>query len=204
MTGTLVKADDRATFVKARLIEINRSASDLILENAALLAEYKSMAYYKEDGYESFDHAITCLQNQGLVDYGPRQARNFIAIAALIEKRGLPASSISDLGMSKLREIASLPASVAEDQGRLLDAAKELSVADVQKQARQLRDKAYGRESDPLEVIVLKTTATQKQMFDDCIRDARKCYSLPDEQSEAAVLVDAILADWRSGIELPQ
>ena len=72
---SIAKADDRANFVKNRLLEINRQASNIVIENGQLLREYKENAYHKEDGFKSFDEAIQAYHDSGLLDYGPRQAR---------------------------------------------------------------------------------------------------------------------------------
>lgn len=171
----------------------------MIIENGVLLREYRQGAYFKSDGYLSFDAAITDMQQKGILDYGPRNARNFIAIIDLIESQLLDTDTVESLGISKLREIASLNSE--QDQVNLLAEAGDLSVSDVQKEARRLRDKAAGREVDPLEPVTLQLTATQAAFYRHCLVEGRRVYGIEDAVPDAAVLVDAVLADWFSGID---
>jgi hypothetical protein len=194
MSAELVKVDDRAVFVRSRLLEINAQANNLILENGLLLREYKQNGYFREDGYKSFDDAIQMMQNAGKLDYGPRQARYFISIVDMVDTLQISPGEIDQIGVSKLREIAGVPAE--SDKRKLLDSAKDMSVGEVQKEAKRLRDIALGRESDPLVPIVLKTTQSQCDMFNDCIQSARSIYSLPEEMSETSILIDIILTAW--------
>ena len=100
--------DDRATFVRERLVAINKSAGDMVYENGLLLREYMANAYFKEDGFKSFDAAIDSMQDSGQLDYGARNARNFIAIVDLFDTLHLPPAEVQNIGISKLREIAML------------------------------------------------------------------------------------------------
>jgi hypothetical protein len=189
--------NDRALFVKNRLLDIGKNAANLILEAGGLLKEYRANAYYKEDGYESFDHAIDSMQSAGQLDFGSRQARNLISVVEMVERLSLPDEKIHGLGISKLREIATI-----KDDGekrKLLEASSEMSVHDVQKAAKKIRDRAAGRESDPLDPLTLILTETQKTFYKECITRAREVYSIDDNVPEAAVL-EAILAEWRSGL----
>ena len=191
---SITKVDERANFVKNRLLEINRQASNIVIENGQLLREYKENAYHKEDGFKSFDEAIQAYHDSGLLDYGPRQARYFIAVIDMVEKHALEPAQVNTLGISKLREIATLPGEV--DQTKLLDAAKDMSVGEVQKEAKRLRDKAFGRESDPFDPFMLKTTESQKEMLHECLKEARRIYAIEDSVSDTVVLIDHILAEW--------
>jgi hypothetical protein len=187
---------DRAGYVKTRLLSINAQANDIVIENGILLKEYKENGYYREDGYKTFDDAIQAMQDKGQLDYGPRNARNFIAIADMMANLNLLPENVEAIGVSKLREIATLP--VVEDKRKLLETATEMSVGEVQREAKRLRDKALGRESDPLVPVILKTTESQHEFFRECISEARRIYSLSENMSDASVLIDAILAEWHS------
>lgn len=189
--GSLVK---RAQFVRDRIVTLHKAASEIVLETGVLLQEYKSQGYFLEQGYDSFDSAIEDWQSKGLVDFGPRNARNFIAIVNMVQARGLKVDDVKEMPVSKLREIASIP--IAEEQARLLEAAKTMTTAEVQREAKQLRDKAHGRESDPLHPITLMTTESGREHFRNCIKTARTVYALSDDMPETAVLIDHILADW--------
>lgn len=193
---TLVPADDRATYVKSRLVEINTAAGGMIYENGQLLREYKDNAYYKEDGFESFDAAIDAMQNAGTLDYGPRQARNFILIIVMFEALKLDKGDIARIGISKLRELATLKS--GKDQAALLEAAPDMSVAEVQAAARKIRDVALGRDTDPLDPVKLMLTASQKEMYTECLTEARRIYALPETLPDAVVLTDSILAEWHT------
>jgi hypothetical protein len=123
-----------------------------------------------------------------------------ISIVKMVTARGLDPAEVTTLGISKLREIASLPSGAADGQQQLLEAAKDMSVADVQKEAKQLRDKAYGREADPWSPVIFKNaTASQAQFLGECIAEGRRLYALPETTTDVAVLVDAILSDWFNG-----
>lgn len=199
MTDTLVVevGTDRAAFVKARLLEINAHANSIIIENGMLLREYKDNGYYKSDGFQSFDEAINSYQASGLLDYGARNARNFIAIVDMIDAHGIDPKQIEAVGVSKLREIATLPDA---DQKKLLDGASDMTVAEVQKEAKRLRDKAHGRDTDPLSPVTLMLSETQKVLYTDCIKAARVTYGIAETAGDAAVLIDFILAEWMSGV----
>ena len=192
--------DARAVYIKDRLITLNKTAADLIYESGALLKETKDNAIYKEWGFDSFDEAIETLHDRGELSFGARNARNLIAIYDMLASLGDGADGAKELGISKLREIASLKG--AEAQRKLLEAARDMSVADVQKEAKRIRDKAAGRETDPIDPIIIKSaTESQKKFYAECLAAARVEYSLNDEVPDAAVLVDHILADWHSGLQ---
>lgn len=196
---TVIQGQDRAQYVRERLTQLSTDASNMVIETGLLLREYQANGYWKEDGFTSFDSAIEALHNAGKVDYGPRQARNIIAVVTMVEKLSLDEAQ-KNLGISKLREIASLKSET--DQRKLLESAEEMSVTEVQKEAKRLRDKAAGRETDPLEPIVIKgATASLHQFYKECVDVARVAYSLNENVPEAAV-VEAILADWRSGVDV--
>ena len=184
----------RASYVRDRLVAINKSASDIVIENAYLLKEVKDNGLWRTWGYQSFDAAIDDMQAKGMVDYGPRQARNFVAIANMVSERGYTLEQVKEIPISKLREIATIP--IADEQKALLDEAPKLTTAEVQKKAKAIRDKAHGREGDPLHPITILVTETGRQMYKDCIQTAREVYSLSDDMPETAVLIDHILADW--------
>jgi hypothetical protein len=197
--STAVLVNDRALFVKNRIIQINQTAGDLILETGQLLLEYKTNRYWAEDGHDSFDAAIDALQDRGQISFGSRNARNLMAVFEMVSKLGDGAEAAKELGMSKLREIASLRND--GDRQKLLAAAKDMTVEEVQKAAKGARDKAAGRDVDPTDPIIIRhATATQRKFYEECIAVARKEYSLNDDVPEAAVLVDCLLADWRSGV----
>jgi hypothetical protein len=188
--------ETRARFVIDRLKSINKTASELIYENGLLLREYKSGAYFKLEGYKTFDEAINMMQQKGELDYSSRNARNFIAIVDMFDTLAISPADASNIGVSKLREIATLEET---EQRKLLAEAPEMSVADVQKAAKRIRDKAAGRDVDPLDPLTIYVSETQKQLVYDCVSLARKVYGINDEVPVADVL-EAILADWHSGI----
>jgi hypothetical protein len=117
----------------------------------------------------------------------------------MIETLCLDTEAVQGLGVSKLREIASL--ATEKDQVGLLEAASGMSVSDVQKEAKRLRDKAAGRETDPLEPVTLMLTSTQREFLEHCMREARRVYSIEDSVPNSAVLIDCVLADWHSNID---
>jgi hypothetical protein len=193
----LTKNQTRAVQVRERLAAINAQHNDLVLENGTLLKEYKDNAYFKEDGFPSFDEAIDTLHERGVLDYGSRNARHFIAIVEMVSNLGITGADIKKLGVSKLREVASLKS--PEAQRALLESAKTKTVGEIQREAKDLRDKAAGRDVDPLNPITLMLTDTQKTFLRECIAQARVEYSVNDNVPEAAVLIDMILADWYAG-----
>lgn len=197
VTEVLPAETGRAQFVKQRLRDINTLHNDLIIENGLLLREYQANAYFKEDGFKSFDEAIEALHERGELDYGARNARHFIAIINMVEALNIGPEEVKAIGVSKLREIASLKDS--QSQLALLGAAAQKSVGEIQKEAKRLRDKAAGRETDPLNPITLMMTDTQKQFYKECIERGRLLSGAKDEVPEVAILVDVILADWFSG-----
>jgi hypothetical protein len=87
MTEAIIEVGpaNRGPQIKAKLAEYGQQAADLILQNGLLLREYQSGGYYKEDGHKNFDEAIEAMKNAGLLDYGARQARHFIAIINMVE-----------------------------------------------------------------------------------------------------------------------
>lgn len=194
---TTVSSKDRAKFVSKRLQELSKSMAEQYIETGMLLKEYKDNAYYKEDGYESFDEAIEAMHDEGKLDFGARNARNLVSIVEMAGANGMKPEELEGISISKLREIASLPAS---EQKKMLPQAKEMSVADVQQQAKQIRHKARGHDVDPYDPIILKdATATMKTAFNQAIAEARRIFGIPDEVSDTVVLVDHILADWLAG-----
>lgn len=190
--------DDRALYVKRRILAIGEAAATLVLEAGTLLTEYKANAYWREDGYPSFDVAIDTMQSNGQIDFGSRQARNLISVVEMFTKLGIPETKRRELGISKLREVASLHDE--KEQRKLLDAASGMSVAEVQREAKRLRYLASGRDVDPLDPIVIQASTTQRQFYGECIDAARHQYGIDDHVPEATVLVDTILAEWHSGL----
>ena len=196
---------ERAKFVIGRLVELSKNAAEVMLESGLLLKEYRDNAYYKEDGYESFDAAIDAMHEKGMFEYKSRNARNLISIVEMAQQHKLSGDTLDGIGISKLREIASLPPA---DQKAMLEPdkktgepkAKKMSVADVQKEAKVKRAKAKGHDVDPLDAITFMTTATQKTFINTCIEAARRIYGLPDTVTPTGVLVDAILAEWHSSL----
>jgi hypothetical protein len=193
----LTQKQGRAAEVRNRLAAINSQHNDLVLENGLLLKEYKDNVLFKEEGYASFDIAIDTLHEQGVLDYGARNARHFIAIVEMVQNLALDAASVKQIGVSKLREIASLKSEAA--QRKMLDEAKDKTVGEIQREAKQLRDKAAGRDIDPLDPVTLMMSETQKAFFKTCIAQARIEYGVNDNVPDVAVLVDMVLADWFSG-----
>lgn len=188
----------RGLDLKNKILALGKQAADLILTNGLLLREYQSGGYYKEDGFRSFNEAIEAWKSQGLIDYGARQARHFIDITDMVEALSIGPDEVNKLGISKLREIASLKD--PQQQLALLGVADQKSFAEIQAEARQIRDKAAGREGDPLDPITLLMSATQKQFYKECIERGRKLSGLTEDKvPDVAVLIDVILADWMSG-----
>jgi hypothetical protein len=188
----------RGLDLKNKILSLGKQAADLILTSGCLLREYMSGGYYKEDGHKSFNDAIEAWKAQGLIDYGARQARHLIDVVSMVEALSISPEEINKLGISKLREIASLKD--PQQQLAMLGAADQKSFADIQAEAKQLRDKAAGRDSDPLDPITLLMSATQKQFYKACIERGRKLSGLTeDKMPDVAILVDVILADWMSG-----
>jgi hypothetical protein len=192
-----VASVNRGTFIKAKLIENSGQAQDLILANGLLLREYKGAGYFKEEGYGSFDEAIEAMKEHGQLDYGARTARHMIAVVDMVEALGISAEEVKRLGISKLREIATVKDS--KQQLALLGEAGQKSVGEIQKAAKALRDKAAGRETDPLDPVTLMMTETQRGFYKECIEKARMIAGLSDDVPEAAVLVDVICAEFMSG-----
>jgi hypothetical protein len=200
MTQELVtQKEGRAVEIRQRLAAINAQHNDLVLENGTLLQEYKVNSHFKADGFKSFDEAIDTLHERGVLDYGARNARHFIAIVEMVQNLGLDAGEVKKIGVSKLREIASLKGEAA--QRKMLEEANNKTVGEVQREAKQLRDKAAGRETDPLDPVTLMMTQTQKTFFKTAIAQARVEYSVEENVPDVAVLVDMILADWFSGVQ---
>jgi hypothetical protein len=185
----------RAEWVRTRLSELNHSAGELIIENGLLLLEMKKNGYHRELGYKSFDDCLTGKQQRGEIDYGPRQARNFLNIVALVNEVGLSSGDLDTIAISKLREIATLPASTDEKRD-FLERAKGMSVAEVQAEAKRRRDKHFGHDTDPIKPFPLNTSDTQRQFLVECLQKARRVYAIDNAVSDTSVLVDAILPEW--------
>jgi hypothetical protein len=96
MTEAIIEVGpaNRGPQIKAKLAEYGQQAADLILQNGLLLREYQSGGYYKEDGHKNFDEAIEAMKNAGLLDYGARQARHFIAIINMVETLNIGAEEV--------------------------------------------------------------------------------------------------------------
>jgi hypothetical protein len=196
--NTSLDAKDRPDFIKRRLAELTKSMAEQFIETGVLLKEYKDNAYYKEHGYESFDEAIEGMQSNGELDFGSRNARNMIAVAEMVSNAGIAAGDLKDISVSKLREIATLPAS---EQKKMLPQAKDMSVADVQQKAKEIRHKAKGHDVDPYDPIIFKdATATAKTALNETIAMARRHAQLPDNVPDFVVLVDVICAEYVSGL----
>lgn len=185
-----------AVELRDKLVALNKRAAELILENGILLQRIKNDAVYREWGYESFDEAIERMQEAGQLDYGARQARNFVAIVEMYQQHGLSEGDIEGVSISKLREIATVRNT--DDQKRLLKAAPALSVKQVQHEAKVVRDKALGRDVDPLHPWTFMFTETQRTLCNDALSLAKVVYSF-DEQTNPANVLEAILADFMAG-----
>ena len=184
----------RADYVRARLVAISRTAAEMVMEVSILLREVKENAYWAEYGFPSFDAFILDLREQGQLEFGPRQARHLLQVADMFTQNGITAEQVGDLGISKLKEIASIP--MADEQRKLLEAAKGMTTFEVQQAAKVARDKAYGRESDPLAPWTFMTTDSQRTFLKDCLALGRKLYAIEDTVSDVTVLVDYMLAEW--------
>ena len=192
-----VSSKDRAKFVSSRLQELSKSMAEQYIETGLLLKEYKENGYFKEDGYESFNEAIDAMQNQGKLEFGSRAARNLIDVVNMAAAQGMKPEQLEGIPISSLREIASLPAA---EQKKMLPEAKNMSVAEVQEQAKKIRHKARGHDVDPYDPIIMKdATASMKTAFNAHIAEARRIYGIPDEVSDTVVLIDHILAEWAAG-----
>src|SRR5688500_15498532 len=123
---------DRAQYVRDRISAINRTVTESVYENAMLLQELKENAFYREYGYGSFDEGIRAMQDRGEIDYGPKQARNFLRIAATAALLGMSDGDIAALGMSKMRAIAGAPGDVNLKR-EMVEQAREMTVAEVEK-----------------------------------------------------------------------
>lgn len=189
---------DRSSWVKSRIITIARSTASNYIENGLLLKEILDHEYFKAWDYNSFDDCITCLQEAGHVDYGSRNARNFIAVVEMVEKQGIPMDDAAKIPISKLREIASITDPKA--QQKLLAASNDMDVSEVQKEAKRLRDKAKGIDTDPYSTLSLRMTETQRGFFMDCLSKAREHYGVTKDTQDAVVLVDMILPEWFGGL----
>lgn len=188
----------RAVAIRDRLIALNRQAAELILQNGLLLKEIKDNAIYREWGYESFDEAIERMNEDGALDYGSRQARNFILIVEMTQRQGLGQSDIEGVSISKLREIATV-----HDPGKqmqMLKAAPDMSVKQVQQEARKARDKELGRDVDPLHPVTLMFTETQRTLYYDAVAKAKIVFSFDDNTNPANV-VEAILAEFMASAD---
>jgi hypothetical protein len=189
---------NRGADLKTKIVSLGQQAADLILTSGCLLREYQSGGYFKEDGHKSFNDAIEAWKAQGLIDYGARQARHLIAIVDMVDALSITPGEINKLGISKLREIASLKD--PQQQLAMLGGADQKSFADIQAEAKQLRDKAAGRDTDPLDPVTLLMSVTQKQFYKDAIERGRKLSGLTEDKvPDVAILIDVILADWMSG-----
>jgi hypothetical protein len=186
----------RAKAVRERIVAISKQVSEAYIENGLLLREYKENGYYKEDGYDSFDEAIQGLHDAGQIDYGPRNARNFIKVVEMIDQHGLDAKKVGEIPISKLREIATVQDQ--KQQQKLLEAANDMTVAEVQAKTRAIRNKAD--ETDPLHPITLMTTQSQREVFERCLKAARRVWSVNEDVPDAAVLIDHLLSDWELGL----
>jgi hypothetical protein len=197
-TSVEISGANRGVEIKAKLVSLGRQAADVILTSGLLLREYRSGGYFREDGFKTFDEAIEAWKDSGQVDFGARQARHLVAIVDMVEALNIGPAEVGKIGMSKLREIASLKD--PKDQLALLGKADQVSVGDIQREAKAIRDKAAGRDTDPLDPITLLMTETQKTFYSECIEHGRLLSGLDkDKVPDVAVLVDVILADWMSG-----
>jgi len=197
----LSPAASRAIAVKERLVGIGREVSSWAIENGLLLKEARDNGYHREWGYTSFDAAIEGLQNAGQLDYGPRNARNFILVVEMIQRQGLDPEKTAQIPISKLREVASLKS--PKDQLALLELCGSGNVADVQREAKRLRALANGEDVDPFSPYTIYCTETMKGFIKECLEKARELYTLDATVPDAAVLVDAILPEWFNTAHTP-
>jgi len=197
----LSPAASRAIAVKERLVGIGKEVSSWAIENGLLLKEARDNGYHREWGYQSFDAAIAALQDAGQLDYGPRNARNFILIVEMIQRQGLDPAITAKIPISKLREVASLKS--PKDQLALLELCGSGNVADVQREAKRLRALANGEDVDPFSPYTIYCTETMKGFIKECLEKARELYTLDATVPDAAVLVDAILPEWFNTAHTP-
>jgi hypothetical protein len=195
----LSPAASRAIAVKERLVGIGREVSSWAIENGLLLKEARDNGYHREWGYQSFDAAIAALQDAGQLDYGPRNARNFILVVEMIQKQGLDQNITAQIPISKLREVASLKN--PKDQLALLALCSTGNVAEVQREAKRLRALANGDDVDPFSPYTIYCTDTMKGFIKECLEKARDRYTLDVTVPDAAVLVDAILPEWFNTVD---
>lgn len=188
---------DQAMQLKDRLITINKTHGDLVLENGLLLKRVLTDAIYKEWGFQSFDAAIDGLRDQGLLTYGARNARNFVAVVDMFSRLQL-GEEHKQLAISKLREIATLKRD--DDQRDVIDRAADLSVSEVVAAVKAIKDMRAGRETDPFKPRTLKFSETQSNAFDEIIAATRVVHSINDNVPAEAILIDVIMADWMAGL----
>jgi hypothetical protein len=197
----VASAKDRATFVSKRLSELSSELHQGFIEIGQLLVEYQENALYKEEGYPSFNEAIDAKQSKGELDFGSRNARNAIAVAKMITANNLTPAQVKDIPPSILREIATLH---PEQQKKMLPEAKNMTTAEVQQQAKEIRHKNKGLDVDPYDPIILRdATATAKVAFNTHIATARRVYQIPENVPDYVVLVDHILPEWEQGVSAP-
>jgi hypothetical protein len=144
-----------------------------------LLAEAKDNDYHNYYGYATFGDWVEA--GSGL-DMSARQAFYYINISKKIKQLDLPSSVASSIGLTKLKDILSLPIEQEADIRGLLEAAPTTTVAEVKKSVAKAKAKD-GQE--PVEYVTLRLDSGVKAIVDKAFKLAQLVYGEDVIEGEA-------------------
>lgn len=175
----LVGTNARAAQVAQQLQAAKQDVEMRFYTICDLLAEAKENDYHNYYGYATFGDWVE--MGSGL-DMSARQAFYYINISKKIKQLDLPSSVASSVGLTKLKEILSLPSEQEAEIRGLLESAPNATVADVKKEVAKI--KAKDGEA-PVEYVTLRLDSNVKAIVDKAFKLAQLVYGEDVIEGEA-------------------
>lgn len=166
----VVTAIDRAWQIQKELVNIKKDLETRFFNICELLTEVKDSNYHNVYGFTTFADWV---EQGSELDMSARQAFYYINIYRKIEKLGLGKNIVSSIGVTKLKEILSLPVEQEADIKGLLSSAPDTTVAEVKTQVAKAKAK---NGEEPVEYVTFRLDPGVKAMVDKAFKLARLVY----------------------------
>lgn len=160
----------RANEVANQLLALKGNMEANFLDMCDLLAEAQDNNYHTQYGFTSF---VNWVEVGSGLDISPRQAFYYTNISRVTKKLNVPKDKLLQIGISKLKEIFSLPAVDKTDEIKgLLDEAPNATIDEIKQKVRGMKNPADASKK----FITLKLEEGVKDTFDKAIELARMNY----------------------------
>jgi hypothetical protein len=161
-------AANRANEVSQQLVKITNDTKNNFFTICDLILESVEGDYHKYFGCKNFTEWI----DQSEFDFSSRTAYYYLSIGKKTRELGLTKEELSEIPISKLKEILSLEPSSHEQTIRaLIEESDSLSVEEVKQKVKGIKHKAG---EDIFVHYNFKVTETAVQVIEDCFELIRR------------------------------